>query len=445
MAPLPFEPAFERRQGAMKPASIVQRAVLARNIWLILQEATDRVCSAIDKRNLRTVQALIWAIGIRGTTRLKQLAQALLKKRRAKNVKNVETGLSASLTHAQYDESALFTAYGEQVLQRIPAEAYERYRGLPIILEDPTTYEKRTRRGKAGLTMEYPSQLKDLQVERYPKGYVDAWAGPLLKRRRWLPLARGRFSNTHPTILSQNLVEEAVLERAIQTVGAPVLVIGDRGLSRKAKFAWLRRRNCHALYRMRKDIHVLFRGVWRNVLETAERLPFLGPAVWKKRSVKRRVRGHVTAFRAYLDEEGNRPQVWFVVFWPEHGGAPFILATTLEVSTLVQARTVLRLYAKRWAIETGFQQLKGRFGLEKFMVRAWQAVERVLNLVAMAYMTLLLLLICSGSDVREMLAQAKQLLAQVSVWKKVLTIGKLQEAIALDFQEHHDDWLSTLV
>ncbi len=427
----------------MKPTTIVQRTALARNISAILQNAVAEMTGRVDPRTLNTLRDLIWAIAICGTTRLKELAQALWKRRRAGNVKNVETALSKSLKHARYDEQALFRACRQQVLRQIPSRAYERYRGLRIIIEDPTIYEKHTRRGKAGLAMEHPSQLKDLQYERYPKGYVDAWAGPLLKRRQWLPLSRARFSNTHPQILSQNQVEEAALAEAIALVGTPALVMGDRGLSRKPKFAWLRERGCHALYRMRGDIHVWFRQEWRNVLEIAARMPFLGPATWKEGS-KRRIPGQVVLFQAFLEEDGAGIPTWFVIFWPEEGGEPLILATTLPVRNLVDAQDILRLYEKRWAIEIGFQQLKGSFGLEKFMVRAWTAVERMLNLVALAYLVLLLLMHHDGPEAQELLAQARQLLAQVSVWKQVLTVGKLHEALSLAFQEGRNAWLATL-
>ena len=427
----------------MKPMTIVQRAALARNITAILQSAAAEMSGTIDPRTLTTLRDVVWAVAICGTTRLKELAQALWRRRRARNVKNVETALSKSLKHAPYDETALFRACRRQVLRRIPSRAYERYRRLRIIIEDPTTYEKHTRRGKAGLAMEHPSQLKDVKYERYPKGYVDAWAGPLLKRRRWLPLSRARFSNTHPEILSQNQVEEAALAEAINLVGAPALVMGDRGLSRKPKFAWLRERGCHALYRMRSDINVCFRQAWRNVLDVAESLPFLGPATWKEGS-KRRIPGQITAFYAFLEEGGGGVPAWFVIFWPEEGGEPLILATTLPIRNMLEAHDMLRLYEKRWAIEIGFQQIKGSFGLERFMVRAWSAVERMLNLAALAYLVLLLLLHHDEPEVQELLAQARQLLAQESVWKQVLTVGKLHEALSLAFQEDRHAWLATL-
>jgi hypothetical protein len=94
---------------------------------------------------------------------------------------------------------------------------------------------------------------------------------------------------------------QTALEEAIALIGAPALAMGDRGLSRKPRFAWLRERGCPALYRMRGDLNVWFRKAWRNVLELAASLPFLGPATWKEGS-KRRICGQITAFQAFLEE-----------------------------------------------------------------------------------------------------------------------------------------------
>ncbi len=330
----------------MKPITILQRTVLASKITAILGDAVWEMAAAIDPRTRNTLRDRVWAIAIGGSTRLKELAQALWGKRRAHNVQNTETALSKSLKHARYDQNAFFRACRRQVLRQIPARAFECDRGLRILLEDPTTYGKHTRRGKAGLAMEYPSQRKDLEYERYPKGYVDAWAGPLLKGGRWLPLSRARFANTHPEILSQNPVEEAALEEALDLVGVPALVIGDRGLSRKPKFAWLRARGSHALYRVRRDIHVYFRQRSRNVLEVAASLSLLGPARWKE-GPERCISGQITAFCAFLDEERVEEPVYFVIFWPDSGGEPLILATTLPLRSRSDAQRILQLYEKR--------------------------------------------------------------------------------------------------
>jgi hypothetical protein len=119
--------------------------------------------------------------------------------------------------------------------------------------------------------MQYPTSLKDMAYDRHPQGYVDAWAGGLLKRRVWLPFARGRFLATHPEWFSQNQVEEQVPWAGICCVrqGTPVLAVGDRGSRRTGMFRWLLDRKWDDLFRMRSDINVTHQGRWCHVLRVA--------------------------------------------------------------------------------------------------------------------------------------------------------------------------------
>ncbi len=63
-------------------------------------------------------------------------------------------------------------------------------------------------------------------------GYVDVWAGLVLKGKQLLPLARALFSNRHPTFTSQNKREEAVLAAAwalLARLGWAAILVADRG------------------------------------------------------------------------------------------------------------------------------------------------------------------------------------------------------------------------
>ena len=64
---------------------------------------------------------------------------------------------------------------------------------------------------------------------------------------------------------------------------------------------------------------------------------------------------------------------------------PLTLVTTLSAQTLLQAQGVVKVYAQRWAVETAFETMKA-WGLRRSMVRAWRAIDRLLWLVALAYM-----------------------------------------------------------
>jgi len=65
-------------------------------------------------------------------------------------------------------------------------------------------------------------------------GYVDIWAGGLLRGLQVLPQVRQLCSSTHPKFVSQNLLEEAVIWSALAMLNWEAILIADRGFRRKA-------------------------------------------------------------------------------------------------------------------------------------------------------------------------------------------------------------------
>jgi hypothetical protein len=66
-----------------------------------------------------------------------------------------------------------------------------------------------------------------------------------------------------------------------------------------------------------------------------------------------------------------------------------VVATTLPVDpvTVAQVRAIVRLYAQRWAIETGFEPMPmpmHAWGQDAFLVRRWTAIDRLLWVRAVA-------------------------------------------------------------
>jgi len=80
------------------------------------------------------------------------------------------------------------------------------------------------------------------------------------------------------------------------------------------------------------------------------------------------------------------------------------------------------------------------WGQERFMVRTWVAIDRLLWIPAIAYA--LLLLVLHHPKLHRSRAQAEALLRLLSVVGQRLTIGKLAEAIRLDWIRHDRAWTS---
>jgi hypothetical protein len=100
------------------------------------------------------------------------------------------------------------------------------------------------------------------------------------------------------------------------------------------------------------------------------------------------------------------------------------------------------VYGQRWAIETAFET-RNAWSLERFMVRAWQAIDRLLWIVALAYAPVLLAL--HDRRLARLCAQANSLLWQLAVLGRRLTPAKFAEAISLDYTRHQRAWTAVWV
>ena len=282
-------------------------------------------------------------------------------------------------------------------------------------------------------------------------GYVDVWAGLVLKGKQFLPLSRQLFSNNHPKIKSQNRVEEAVLFQALALVKRAKLtaiVVGDRGLGRKELIIRLARTGQDLVMRIDAGINARPDGAAAEMKldMLLSQQPWLGELDWdrgeegKLRCRVRSVTATIRFSRSGRKNDYQEARLNFVELVPLEGNVdPLVLATTLPAGTLTEAKGVARVYAQRWAIETGFETMKA-WGLGCFMVRKWKAIERLLWAVAVAYG--LIALTMQATRLAGFREQAIMVIKKMAVFGKRLTFGKLAEAISLDYQHHQRAWTS---
>jgi hypothetical protein len=282
-------------------------------------------------------------------------------------------------------------------------------------------------------------------------GYVDVWAGLVLAGKQFLPLARHLFSNRHPRLRSQNRVEEAVLFQALgvlRRAGLPAIAVADCGLGRKELLIRLAARPQDFVIRIGAAVTVRRPGTGGDVPLAAllAARPPLGELIWNRGAagpLRCAVRAAPATFR--FSRTGRQADVQeatlaVVELAPLDGGHdPLVLATTLPAATLADAKGVAWVYGQRWAIESAFETLKA-WGLGAFMVRAWQAVDRLLWVVALAYALVVLAL--RAPPLRRLRQRARLLLRAQAVLGRRLTAGKLAEALGLDFVRHRRAWAS---
>jgi len=234
----------------------------------------------------------------------------------------------------------------------------------------------------------------------------------------------------------------ALLER----LGWAAILVADRGLGRKELLIALVLRRQDFVIRVDADFTVFTAahpdGALLGAVLAAQ--PVVGEVVWDRgqegtlRCEARALTATIRYSRTGRQHDYTAATLQFVELLPLDGVTyPLVVATTLPVATLAAVRGVVRVYSLRWSIETAFETMKA-WGLGRFMVRSWQAIDRLLWLVAVAYA--LLVVAARDGPLTLLREQATTLLKRLAVLGRRLTVGKLAEAIGLDYQRHRRAW-----
>ena len=425
---------------------------------------------APDPRNLRTWRQFLVGVWAKRSTRLLTVAQAVAPYRHVRSVKAAALALGYLLSDAAWPLRPFSTRVLLAAVDALDPARLATYRGYVLLVIDPTEYPKRSRgtgpagapdaahwagaparEGSAPATRNAAGPRRPVPRGATTTGYVDGWAGLVLKGKQFVPLARHLYSNRHPRLKSQNRVEEAVLGMArglLRRLGRRAIAVGDRGLGRKDLLIRLAREDQAFVFRIDADITAwpVGGGASAPLATLLAQQPGLGQAVWERGQEEpllcqvRSLGATIRYSRSGRQADTTEATLTFVEFVPlEPGHDSLVLATTLPAATLREATGVGRVYAQRWSVETGFEVLKG-WGLGRFMVREWEAIDRVLWIVALAY-TVLLLALRDGT-LGGLRTQARALLRQQSVLGHHLTVGKFAEAISLDLTHHYRAWRS---
>jgi len=160
--------------------------------------------------------------------------------------------------------------------------------------------------------------------------------------------------------------------------------------------------------------------------------------IWKEKKGKKEIQieGELKAFPAEITYYGKIKATlnWVVVIPLDKRRDPLILATTLPIDKLFQVKEIVKIYEARWGIETMFEYLKRNWGLDKFMIRSKKAINRALIFCTLSFMSLMLIWCIKNRQNQRFILSAKALILRLSVLGKKLTVGKLREAMEIDFR-----------
>lgn len=244
--------------------------------------------------------------------------------------------------------------------------------------------------------MQYLDLVRDGSESKLVKGYwcIEVYAH--LPGKRILPLAMEAYGIPDPAVGSENIQIQRVVTAVHHDLGGNGIWVADRGLDRLEAYEMWFSLDAHFVVRQRGDrTIVLPNGTHMILRDYVEHLYQQGSC---QMGEQRMVWG-----RVYLQDRPGRP-LYLVASWRAGEDEPLMLLTTLVVLTTDQARQVLGYYRQRWACEEAAEFLKSRIGLERFRVRRYEAMRRLMILAMFAMGFLTWILLCSRDLTKRLLA-----------------------------------------
>ena len=248
----------------------------------------------------------------------------------------------------------------------------------PIIIDLTDLAKPRARK------MKYLAYVRDGSEHKQVPGYwcVEVYAH--LKGKRVLPLALDAYSVDDPAVGSQNLQIDRTVKAVDNAIDGKGVWVADRGFDGLNSYETWFSANCNFVVRQRGDRHVVTsNGIHVDLSDLVERL--------RQRNAHRHLRTDIVWTKVKLPDHPK--QLYVVASWFPGAETPLILLTTMVVENLEQAKHIMWYYKQRWACEEAGQFLKSRVGLERFRIRRYEAIQRlmILAMLAMGLLTWILL------------------------------------------------------
>jgi hypothetical protein len=232
--------------------------------------------------------------------------------------------------------------------------------------------------------MQYLAQVRDGSEHKLVPGYwcVEVYAH--LKNKCILPLALDVFSVDDPAVGSQNLQIDRAVKAINKAVDGNGIWVADRGFDGLNSYETWFSLKCNFVVCQRGDRCVVMPNgvtiVERHLVE-----------ILRHRRQQMNLPSNIVFSKVYLPD--NPKPLYLVASWLPGKDEPLILLTTMLVENFQQARQIVWYYKQRWACEEASQFLKSRVGLERFRIRRYEAIQRlvILAMFAMGFLTWILL------------------------------------------------------
>jgi hypothetical protein len=248
----------------------------------------------------------------------------------------------------------------------------------PIIIDMTDLAKPRARK------MKYLAGVRDGSEHKLTPGYWCLEVYAHLKGKQVLPLALDAYSIDDPAVGSENLQIDRTIKAVTKDIGGKGIWVADRGFDRLNSYETWFSANCNFVVRQRGDRHVITsNGIHVLVRDLVEHI--------RQRNAGSHLQTDIIWVKVRLPDHSKA--LYVVASWFPGAETPLMLLTTMVVEDIEQARRIVWYYKQRWACEEASRFLKSRIGLERFGVRRYEAIQRlmILAMLAMGMLTWILL------------------------------------------------------
>lgn len=334
-----------------------------------LTKFIDPIAIATDKPRQKFLRQVLGAILLSGSLVVMEFSRLIHD-----DCSDIFYRLKRLLSHLKSpraDLSKVVRAYREQMAGYIKPDT-------PLIIDMTDIAKPRARR------MKYLGQVRDGSENKLVNGYWCIEVYAYAKGKKVIPLSLDVFGIDDPSVGSQNLQIERNIDAVNKVFDGNGIWLADRGFDGLNLYEMWFSRRCRFIVRQRGDRYVLtangVRILERDLLEHLRRQ-------WLHKG------RHSDIVFCKVKLPDHNQHVYLIACWREKSDNPLILLTNLVVENERLARQIISYYKKRWSCEETIQFLKGRVGLERFRLRRYEAIKRlmILAMLAMGFLTWILL------------------------------------------------------
>lgn len=239
----------------------------------------------------------------------------------------------------------------------------------PLIIDMTDIAKPRARK------MQYIATVRDGSEGNLTSGYWCVEVYAQINKHLTVPLALHTYSIEDPDIYSENEQILSVVKQVNDDIDGTGIWIGDRGFDRLNLYEGLFEANVQFIIRQKGNRHVVLGNGTHTEVELLSQRCYQNQAIKGNNS-------RIIYIAVKLPERTET--LYLVAMFSPRYEKPLMLLTTMKVLNLLQARSIVDSYVKRWKCEEAISFLKRRIGFEQFSVRNYERMKHLILLAMLA-------------------------------------------------------------